>query len=175
MNTILPRLSIVLALVAGVAQASDEISEFVLPSGVKVRLVEAPFTEERFRVSLCHEGAPICRIDGKVPFGTVGERPTTYLKEISITYGKVRYRLDTSNMFNAWGKRPLEYPGVVRYFGGFCYDGKTCVVRGLFADGGASFVAEWSVVGGYPQRTVLTDSSDVVQLFMKNIDPPRFD
>jgi hypothetical protein len=36
-------------------------------------------------------------------------------------------------------------------------------------------VAEWRVVNGTAVRTVLTDSHDVVTLFMKNIDTPDFE
>jgi hypothetical protein len=78
-------------------------------------------------------------------------------------------------MYNAWGSRPLEFIGSVRYFGGKCVDAKNCSFRGLFSDAGGSFVAEWRVINGVSTRTVLTDSSDVVSLFMKNIDPPEYE
>ena len=78
-------------------------------------------------------------------------------------------------MYDAWGARPLEVKGVVRYFGGKCFDTKNCQLRGLFSDAAGSFVAEWQIVGGLPTRTILTSSSDVVHLFMNNIDPPVFE
>jgi len=33
-------------------------------------------------------------------------------------------------------------------------------------------VAQWEIVDGVSVRTVLTDSDDIVDLFMHNIDPP---
>jgi hypothetical protein len=77
-------------------------------------------------------------------------------------------------MYDAWGGRPLEYKGTIRYFGGKCSDQKNCQFRGIFSDGAGSFVAEWRIVGGVPTRTVLSGSDDIVHLFMKNIDPPEF-
>jgi hypothetical protein len=78
-------------------------------------------------------------------------------------------------MYDAWGARPLEHPGAVRYFGGKCIDSANCQFRGLFSDAAGSFVAEWRVVNGISVRTVLTSSDDVVSLFMKKIDPPEYD
>ncbi|MGD0663104.1 MAG: hypothetical protein ABSD38_34075 [Syntrophorhabdales bacterium] len=144
---------------------SDSVSKFVLPSGIEVRIVEAS----------CKGAGTACQTKGIVAEGVfVGEIPLTYLKEIAITHKGRIYQLDTSGMFNAWGNRPLEYPGVVRYFGGHC-DEKTCVIRGLFADAALTYVAEWVVVDGVPARTVLTGSQDVVDVFMKNIDGVEFD
>jgi len=45
----------------------------------------------------------------------------------------------------------------------------------LFSDAGSAFVAEWGIVDGISVRSVLTGSSDVVNLFGDNIDPPEFD
>lgn len=75
-------------------------------------------------------------------------------------------------MYDAWGNRPLEVKGAIRYFGGRCSDVKNCEFRGIFSDGVGTFVAEWRVVDGVPIRDVLTDSSDIIDLFMHNIDPP---
>jgi hypothetical protein len=73
-------------------------------------------------------------------------------------------------MYDAWGKRPLEVKGIIRYFGGSCCATDFCVFRGIFSDGAYSFVAEWVVGGGIATRTVLTSSDDIMQLFTKNID-----
>lgn len=78
-------------------------------------------------------------------------------------------------MYNGWGSHPLEYKGVIRYFGGKCFDTKNCQFRGLFSDAAGTFVAEWRIVNELPIRTMLTNSDDVVNLFIKNIDPPEFD
>lgn len=103
---------------------------------------------------------------GHIPFGTDAGLPKTFVKEINISYQGQSYLLDASDMCNAWGKRPLEVKGSVRYFGGRCFDGKNCEFRGLFSDGAGTFVAEWRIVNGTPVRTVLTSSNDVVNLFI---------
>jgi len=161
---------------ASSADVKGSISTFALPSGIQVKIVEAPFSRAVFKVEPCKNGEiSICRINGKLPHGVDGSEPKTYLKELTVSYKGKSYKLETSGMFNAWGARPLQHPGSVRYFGGFCYDENTCVVRGLFADGAASYVAEWAIVDGVPERRIITESSDVVHLFIKNIDPPRFE
>jgi hypothetical protein len=78
-------------------------------------------------------------------------------------------------MYNAWGVRDLVEKGGIRYFGGMCVDINNCQFRGLFSDAAGSFVAEWKVVGGESIRTVLTNSSDVIDLFLKHIDPPEYE
>lgn len=85
------------------------------------------------------------------------------------------YSLDVSDMYDAWGRRPLEHAGIIRYFGGKCFDNKNCLLRGLFSDAAGSFVAEWQIVDGLPIRSVLSSSQDIVHLFMEHIDPPEFD
>lgn len=158
------------------ADGKESTSTFTLPSGVEVKIVEAAFSKIMYKVEPCKDKERTgCVINGKHPHGTASTMPKTFLKELTITYKGKSYQLDTSSMFNAWGSRPVEYPGSVRYFGGFCYDENNCAVRGLFADGSATYVAEWVIDGGRPERTVLTESSDVVDLFMKHIDPPKFE
>lgn len=163
-----------MGLIAGCAVA-DTTAQFVLPSGVKVAIVEELFSPTKARIVGCSVGGETlgCLIDGGIPFGILGGVPKTYVKSLSIAERGKSYLLDVSGMYDAWGARPLEYPGAVRYFGGWCADDRNCQFRGLFSDGASTFVAEWRVVQGRPMRTVLTDSSDVVDLFMKHIDPPR--
>jgi hypothetical protein len=148
-------------------------NSFVLPSGVKVHIVEAPFQSRAWRVEGCGPKDKVCRIDGHLPTGTPFGLPRAYVESISIEYGGRTHNLDSSQMYDAWGARPLERPGVVRYFGGKCIDANNCQFRGLFSDGAGAFVAEWRIVNGLSVRTVLTDSSDVVDLFAKHIDPPE--
>jgi hypothetical protein len=154
---------------------ADTTAEFFLPSGVQVRIVEASFNKSRSKVYGCSERDVICRINGRVPFGSAFGLPKTFVKSIRVTYKGKSHALDVSDMYNAWGERPLEYPGVIRYFGGNCFDPNNCQLRGLFSDGAGSFVAEGRVTNGTSVRTTLTDSNDVVNLFKKNIDPPEFD
>jgi hypothetical protein len=98
------------------------------------------------------------------------------VKSISASIQGRRYELDASQMFDAWGGRPVEakLPDGTRfrYFGGRCADAVNCTFRGLFSDGAGTFVAEWKIVDGTPQRTVLSWSDDVVKLFMDDIDSP---
>ena len=99
--------------------------------------------------------------------------PKTYVKGITVSYRGKSYSLNSSDMFNAWGERPLEINGI-RYFGGECFDVRNCRFRGIFSDAAGTFVAEWMVVDGVSVRTVLTNSSDVESLFLRHIDPPWF-
>jgi hypothetical protein len=161
-------------LAAGRAGAGPQV-KFTLPSGVVVAITEAPFARPKFRVSGCTDEGAACFINGHVPFGRASRLPRTYVERIAVSFGGSTYILDSSDMYDAWGERPLEHAGKVRYFGGRCTDSKNCQVRGLFSDGAASFVAEWRVVNGRATRTVLTDSTDVVDLFMRHIDPPVFE
>jgi hypothetical protein len=168
---------VLFALTLAIVSAStfaDTTATFTLPSGVSVTITEAPFDQGGFKVYGCTETSSVCLINGRIPFGTSSGVPKTYVKSIKISYHGQSYLLDASDMYNAWGTRPLKYKGVIRYFGGTCTDRKTCRFRGLFSDGAGSFVAEWLIVDGVERRTVLTDSDDVVNLFMSHIDPPVF-
>lgn len=154
---------------------ADMNSEFILPSGVEVKIVEAHFQRAQFNVEGCSDRDATCRINGHIPFGIESGLPTNYVKSIIISFQGSTYSLDVSNMYDAWVGRPLEHPGKIRYFGGKCFDVKNCQFRGIFSDAAATFVAEWLVTDGQAFRTTLTSSNDVVNLFMKNIDPPEFD
>lgn len=170
--------AIAIALICAMASASafaDTKAAFTLPSGVHIKITEATFQKKLFKVSGCTGEGTNCRINGHTPFGSAFEIPKTYVKSIAISYQGQSYPLDTSDMYDAWGDRPLEYKGTVRYFGGKCFDTKNCQFRGLFSDAAGSFVAEWRIVNGLSNRTVLTDSNDIVNLFMQHIDPPEFE
>jgi hypothetical protein len=167
-------LALAFAVVSAPALADTEAA-FILPSAVKVKIIEAPFDKKLFKILGCTESGPPCFINGHVPYGVAFGLPETYVKSISVSYRDQSYSLDVSDMYNAWGSRPLQYKDSVRYFGGKCFNAKDCQFRGLFSDGAGSFVAEWRVVNGMPIRTVLTDSNDIVNLFMKNIDPPEYE
>jgi len=168
-------MAIVTFLVFIVSPVKGMTSTFTLPSGVKINIVESIFQKSLFKIEGCTEHSSSCRINGQIPFGVAFNLPKTYVKSITISYRGKSYLLDVSNMYNAWGSRPLEYPGVIRYFGGKCSDTKNCQFRGLFSDAAGSFVAEWQIIDGIPIRTVLTGSDDIVDLFMKHIDPPEYD
>ena len=167
-----PVLSLLLAVLAAPAFADSEAT-FTLPSGVAVKITEASFEKDSFKVSGCTDTSPGCMINGHVPMGVAFGMPKTYVRQISISYLGQTYLLDASDMYDAWGKRPLERKGFVRYFGGKCFDQKNCQFRGIFSDGEGSFVAEWIIVDGVTVRTVLSGSDDIVRLFIKHIDPPE--
>ena len=158
---------------------ADTTSTFTLPSDVDVTIVESVFDEEMFDVEMCPlsgwASGFICRINGRVPYGMAFGFPETYVKSITISYQGTSYALDVTDMYNAWGDRPLQYPGGIRYFGGKCFDKKNCQLRGLFSDAAGAFVAEWWIVDAVSIRTVLTGSRDVVHLFGENIDPLEYD
>src|SRR5271168_566164 len=100
---------------------ADTEATFALPSGVKVKIIEAPFDKKLFKISGCTEDGATCFINGHVSFGVAFGLPTTYPKSISVSYGDQSYALDVSDMYNAWGRRPLEYKGSIRLFGGKCF------------------------------------------------------
>jgi hypothetical protein len=154
---------------------ADTKAEFALPSGVTVSITEGAFVADQFKIEGCSGKSPQCRIDGKVPFGVDGGIPRTYVKSIEVAYRGQTYHLDSSNMYDSWGGRPLMHEGLVRYFGGRCDAPGFCQFRGLFSDAAGAFVAEWKIRSGVPMRTVLTDSNDVIHLFLHNMDPPEID
>lgn len=170
--------STVIALISVMTSLSvlaDTEAMFTLPSGVNVKITEAPFQRKLFKVHGCTEQSTTCLVNGHPPFGSAFAMPKTYVKSILISYHAQSYSLNVSEMYDAWGGRPLEYKGIIRYFGGKCSNTKNCQFRGLFSDAAGSYVAEWQIVNGLPSRTVLTDSNDIVHLFMQHIDPPEFD
>lgn len=157
------------------SDAADINSKFILPSGVEISIIEASFQKKKFKVEGCSDRGSVCRINGRIPFGIAFGLAKTYVKRITMTFQGKSNQLYVADMYNAWGNRPLEYPGTIRYFGGKCFDAKNCQVRGIFSDAAGTFVAEWLIADGRAFRTILTDSNDVVNLFMKHIDPPEFD
>lgn len=167
------QITLVLGLVfAGSAYAADRVSEFTLPSGASVRIVEASFEESKRTYTPVHP----CLVDGQIPFGVDCERPREYVKQLTVVVHGKRHELDVSSMYDAWQGRALASKPVgangstVRYFGGHCVVDTSCVFRGAFSDGAGTFVAEWVVHDGVSQRTVLSNSRDVVGQVMRNID-----
>jgi hypothetical protein len=173
MNRIVPALLLAGSALA-IAGERPHLAEFTLPSKVRVRIVEANFSARNFEVTGCGENSATCFIDSRIPFGVVDRLPRRFIEKLEVSYEGRTYALDASDMYDAWGDRKPSVNGV-RYFGGACADADNCEFRGVFSDGAASFAAEWRVVGGRASRTVLTDSGDVVDLFLRNIDPPTFE
>jgi hypothetical protein len=166
--------SLVVFILIPIGAWADTQADFKLPSGVNVTIVEGAFDAKQFQIDGCSDKDNKCTINGRIPAGVAFGLPSTFVKSIVVSSNGKKYLLDSSGMYNAWGGRPLKVKGVVRYFGGKCIDALNCRFRGLFSDAAGTYVAEWSIVGGVSTRTVLTDSDDIVGLFMKHIDPPGF-
>ena len=171
--------AILLGYLFSTSALADKTSTFTLPSDVDVTIVESVFDKEIFSVERCSSNGwgsgSICRINGRFPYGVDINVPKTYVKSITISYQGAAYALDVTDMYNAWGDCPLQYPGEEPYFGGKCFDKKNCQFRGRFSDAAGAFVAEWRIVDAVVIRTVLTFSNDVVHLFGEYIDPPEYD
>jgi len=149
-------------------------SVFVLPGGARVEIAEAPFEPKLNRIEGCGKDDELCLINGRPPFGVSFGLPKTYVQGITVSFMGRSYQLDVTDMYDAWGERSSKR-GERRWFGGQCYKSSFCVFRGVFGDGGDTYVAEWSVYRGVVSRTVITDADDVVNVFMENIERPRLD
>ena len=154
---------------------ADGVKVFVLKDGIKISILEVPFDPSSHIVENCDKSQIPCLIDGHFPYGTAFDMPRSQLEELTLSIGNASYKLDTTGMYNAWGKRPLEYKGSIRYLGAHCYNERSCTLRGVFSDAAGSYVAEWKIINGKPHRTVLSSSEDIMYLFMKNIDPPFYE
>jgi hypothetical protein len=152
------------------ARAEVRIHSFTLPSGVSIQIFEAPFT------SMPESSCPGL----KKQLGELGDRahrPKTYVKAIEAKFQSKKILFEVNCMTDAWGDRPLSHKGGPRYFGGWCeiIEGKPyCSFRGIFSDASEIFAAEWNVNGYQARRTVFASTSDIVQLFLQNIDPQKF-
>lgn len=134
--------------------SSDDL---VLEGGAKLILVEDVFSEKQFDVYI----ADVFRINDQYPFGEDGRIPKDYLKLARIEIEDRVYSLEVSNMYNTSGKR--------RVYGG-CDSNMWCSVRAVFSQGGGQYAVEWKVRNGVATRTVLTDSGDVVDLFLNGLN-----
>ena len=170
---VIPIFLIIIAFVFLQPAVADE-KTFDLGNGLKISIEEKKFDPSEWDITYCPNTKFICLINGKVPYGVDNVVPSSYLSKLTATVNSKSYQLDTTNMFNAWGERPLEHPGAIKYFSGTCENPKWCIFRGIFSDAAGTFIAEWQVRWGVPERTVITTASDIVNLFMKHIDPPGY-
>jgi hypothetical protein len=168
------KIIILLTLMLAFSAIAEE-KQYDLGNGLSVTIIESPFAPSDWNITYCPNSERICLINGVTPNGVDGNMPITYLKILIATINGKQYNLDSSNMFNAWGNRPLEDPSSVKYFAGSCQHETWCTFRGLFSDGAGSFVAEWQVRQGVPERTIITSSNDIVHLFINSIDPPVYE
>jgi hypothetical protein len=148
--------------------AAAQTYNFELPSKVQITIVEAPYNKRP--ASACPSFKAKMENDDFMP--------KTYVKSIRAIYKGETINFDVTCMVDAWNGRPLQHDGLIRYFGGWCQVQEKkpyCGFRGIFSDASESFVAEWYANGNVAKRTVFTSSSDVIRLFMQNIEPPEYE
>jgi hypothetical protein len=166
--------AVLLALLALSLQgAKEQIVHLRLPSGIQVSIVEAPFRGSGISVQGCEKSSAVCRIGGK-PYGLATGVPHTYVRSIVATYGTSSFSLDSSGIYDAEAPQHASHRQS-RFFGGSCQDEKNCVFRAVFGDAANAMAAEWIVMDGVVQRTVLTGDTDLIEFFQTNIDPPVYE
>lgn len=168
-------LSIIASAGPALAAENESVATIELGKNIKASLTERAFYPGQAKIETCSSGSGICGINGGIPFGIASGMPKTFLSKLTVSVEQKTYTLDTSNMYDAWGKRPIEGKGAVRHLAASCYGPLNCIVRGIFSDGTGAYVAEWAIVDGRASRTMLTGSTDIVDLFLKHIDPPGFE
>lgn len=138
-----------------------------------VEILERDFLPSEHKLVGCKDYDGNCRIDGRFPIGATGVVPNTYVHRISVTAWGHRYVLPSEGMYDAWGKnRSEDLQSNVRHFGGHCVTPTDCVFRGVFSDGAETYVAQWEIVAGHAERTILTSEPDIVNVILANIDGP---
>jgi len=163
----------------------DRATDIKLEGGVIVKIVEHAAIVEKGTWDLCNKKS-VGLVNGIIPFGVSDPRPDfakpySFLKKLTLFVNNKSYELETTNMYNAWGNRYMDYsaPGAHKadvHLFAQCYDPENCTLRGLFSDAGGAYVAEWQVRSGKALRTILTDSNDIVHHFKdKGIRPPKFE
>jgi hypothetical protein len=152
---------------------AEKVYQVKLSGGIRIEIVEVPFVADAHKIVGCR-GSSHCTIDGAPPFGSQSEVPSVIMERISVFVNGREYLLPIENMYDAWGAARGSQDEHTRYrhFGGSCYSATFCTFRGVFSDGASCFAAQWEIIEGQPQRTVFTGSSDILDLFQKNIDPP---
>lgn len=155
-----------------------QTADIKLSNDIVVHLVERAVIVDEKKRDYCKD-ITVGLVNGATPFGEGGNPravPYSYLEKLVFQIQNKQYDLDTTNMYNAWGSQSLERSGGEKYMAAHCYNSETCVLRGIFSGQGGLYVAEWIVQQGKPYRTVLSDSTDLVDFFMKGgINPPIFD
>ncbi len=144
---------------------SEKIYKLNISKSIKINIYE-----KNIQAGVNKDNLP----NGDIVFGAT-RKPKTYISKILFTVNNISYTLENKYMYNSWGNRPLKITNVIKYFDAHCYDNKNCTIRGIFSDAAGSFVAEWKIINGKPTRTIITDSSDILSLFSKNISPPVFE
>jgi hypothetical protein len=153
-NVLITLCLLLLSVFALVCHALEAKSEFMLENGTNVSIVEDVFDETEHDIEKYKDSDDyIFSIDGNIAHGAL-EVPKTYVKSITVIYQGQIYSLDSSDMYNAWGDRTGQAPHT-SYFFGDCKDKYNCTFRGIFADAGAAYRAEWKIINGKSVRTVI--------------------
>jgi len=171
-------MSLTLLMFSASAEDAQRSYSYTLSNGVQVTIIEEPFNPSQHKITLCHEKNDdgeiadktyICKIDG-LPFYGVGEsrEPSTELKAINVTVRGHLYKLNTSQMYNAWGdsRKPDDYLRVT------CHK-KLCSVKGLFSDATGAFAVEWRILNGESKRILITGDELVIVQFIEEIDTKK--
>ena len=162
------RLALALVLAQSAVSAAGP-REFTLDGMVAVEVVEKPFVASSHHIGYCESDVRCpCKVDGRWPFGTPPcELPSSKLEKLVVKISGKAYRLETTNMFNAFEGRELELDGT-KLFTVSC-KGTKCVVKGAFSDGAGGYVAEWTIQHGKAKRTLLSADEAVIFPFMESM------
>jgi hypothetical protein len=164
-------------------QLKEHRVELRLSDDIVVRLVERAVVQDEKNRDYCKDKT-VGLVNGTTPFGEGGNPravPHSYLAKLTLRVKGKTYDLDTSNMYNAWGNEAMDYdaPGTAKageHMAAHCYDPNTCILRGVFADAGGTYVAEWRIQNGKPFRSILSDANDLINFFLKGgVNPPVFE
>ena len=145
------------------AESALEVHSFTLNNRVHVKIIEAPFEQWRHEITLCNVTAEgrvkfvetyICKIDGMNLYGA-GEypEPITELKAIIINIKGKSYKLDISQMYNAWG---YSHDKPDLYWSVYC-NNKSCFVKGKFSSNTGSFIAKWKIFNDKSKRILIRE------------------
>ncbi|MDH5727631.1 MAG: hypothetical protein OEZ58_01390 [Gammaproteobacteria bacterium] len=152
--------------IACVAQVKSETHLLDLGKDMQLSIVEHKISIEK-----CSKP---CLPNGDFVFGAAGSQPSSYVKQISFKWKNKSFELDSANMYNAWGDRPVK-DGDAVFAAAHCYDFGACTIRLLLSDAGGAYVAEWLINQDKVFRSILTYSNDVTNLFIDRIHPPVFE
>jgi len=140
-----------------------EIREIDLGDGLSLVLDEMDFDTATNTVTIDSDSKKY-RVNGRYPFGTDFGNPQSILVSAVLKYEDKAYDLDVSNMYNTKGSD---------WISGECGRVEWCTVRATFSTGGGFYGVEWSVRNGDVARTVISDSSEVVDLLHRSIAERR--
>lgn len=161
------------ALQTPVAERNVVESVISLDHSSELRFSEYEYSNAEQKACVADRSA--CYLNGYPALGVNNVPPASYLSGLTLNVADRQYDLETTHMYNPMTNRKQGEGDNMQYFVVVCVDAINCTVRGIFADAGASYVAEWLIVDGVSLRTILSPSADVVEAFVDNIVPPDFE